>query len=62
MGHAIPADRAWTHCHHADPPHAAFAGHKDSGTGRETHKMMLDPDQQTKNRLVSCSENQLDFF
>ena len=33
-----------------------------SGIGRETHKMMLDHDRQTKNLLVSYSPNALGFF
>ena len=35
------------------PAHAAFGGYKQSGIGRETHRMMLDHYQQTKNMLVS---------
>ena len=45
----------WTNCYHAYPAHAAFGGYKQSGIGRETHKMMLDHYQQTKNLLVSYS-------
>ncbi|MBV8656419.1 MAG: hypothetical protein JO142_01205 [Burkholderiales bacterium] len=45
-----------------DPAHAALGGYKESGIGRETHKMMLDHDQQTKNLLVSYSESKLGFF
>ncbi len=62
MGRAIKAGRVWTNCYHAYPAHAAFGGYKESGIGRETHKMMLDHYQQTKNLLVSYSENRLGFF
>jgi aldehyde dehydrogenase len=62
MGRAIKAGRVWTNCYHAYPAHAAFGGYKESGIGRETHKMMLDHYQQTKNLLVSYSENKLGFF
>ena len=55
MGRAIKAGRVWTNCYHAYPAHAAFGGYKESGIGRETHKMMLDHYQQTKNLLVSYS-------
>ena len=55
MGRAIKAGRVWTNCYHAYPAHAAFGGYKQSGIGRETHKMMLDHYQQTKNLLVSYS-------
>ncbi|KRB86766.1 aldehyde dehydrogenase [Sphingomonas sp. Root710] len=62
MGRAIHAGRVWTNCYHAYPAHAAFGGYKQSGIGRETHKMMLDHYQQTKNLLVSYSPKALGFF
>ncbi|KAF1855508.1 hypothetical protein Lal_00001537 [Lupinus albus] len=52
----------WTNCYHLYPAHAAFGGYKKSGVGRETHKMMLDHYQQTKNLLVSYDINPLGFF
>ena len=57
-----PAGRVWTNCYHAYPAHAAFGGYKESGIGRETHKMMLDHYQQTKNLLVSYTPKELGFF
>jgi aldehyde dehydrogenase len=62
FGRAIHAGRVWTNCYHAYPAHAAFGGYKQSGIGRETHKMMLDHYQQTKNLLVSYSAKKLGFF
>ncbi|WP_341782434.1 acetaldehyde dehydrogenase ExaC [Ectopseudomonas mendocina] len=62
MGRAIKAGRVWTNCYHLYPAHAAFGGYKKSGVGRETHKMMLDHYQQTKNLLVSYDTNPLGFF
>ncbi|MCB0371270.1 MAG: aldehyde dehydrogenase family protein, partial [Bdellovibrionales bacterium] len=62
MGRAIKAGRVWTNCYHDYAAHAAFGGYKESGIGRETHKMMLDHYQQTKNLLVSYSEQKLGFF
>ncbi|EPZ16924.1 aldehyde dehydrogenase [Thauera terpenica 58Eu] len=62
MGRAIQAGRVWTNCYHAYPAHAAFGGYKESGIGRENHKMILTHYQQTKNLLVSYSENRLGFF
>lgn len=62
MGRNIKAGRVWTNCYHLYPAHAAFGGYKQSGIGRETHKMMLDHYQQTKNILVSYSPNALGFF
>ncbi|NOT66611.1 MAG: aldehyde dehydrogenase [Methylotenera sp.] len=62
MGRGIKAGRVWTNCYHAYPAHAAFGGYKESGIGRENHKMMLDHYQQTKCLLVSYSPNKLGFF
>ncbi|POZ63622.1 aldehyde dehydrogenase [Chromobacterium alticapitis] len=62
MGRHIEAGRVWTNCYHAYPAHAAFGGYKQSGIGRETHKMMLEHYQQTKNLLVSYGEDKLGFF
>jgi aldehyde dehydrogenase len=62
FGRGIQAGRVWTNCYHAYPAHAAFGGYKKSGIGRETHKMMLDHYQQTKNVLVSYSTKALGFF
>ncbi|HEY1970734.1 MAG TPA: aldehyde dehydrogenase [Pseudonocardia sp.] len=61
-GRAIQAGRVWTNCYHDYPAHAAFGGYKQSGIGRETHKMMLDHYQQTKNLLVSYAPTKLGFF
>ncbi|MBB1502001.1 aldehyde dehydrogenase [Propioniciclava sp. MC1683] len=62
MGRAIKAGRVWTNCYHHYPAHAAFGGYRQSGIGRENHKMMLAHYQQTKNLLVSYSQDKLGFF
>ncbi|WP_289138054.1 aldehyde dehydrogenase [uncultured Brevibacillus sp.] len=62
FGREIQAGRVWTNCYHAYPAHAAFGGYKMSGIGRENHKMMLAHYQQTKNLLVSYSDQALGFF
>ncbi|HET9555161.1 MAG TPA: aldehyde dehydrogenase [Anaeromyxobacteraceae bacterium] len=62
MGRGIRAGRVWTNCYHLYPAHAAFGGYKQSGIGRETHKMMLEHYQQAKNLLVSYSPKALGFF
>jgi aldehyde dehydrogenase len=61
-GREIQAGRVWTNCYHAYPAHAAFGGYKHSGFGRETHRMILDHYQQTKNLLVSYSPKPLGLF
>jgi aldehyde dehydrogenase len=62
VGRAIQAGRVWTNCYHLYPAHAAFGGYKQSGIGRENHKMMLEHYQQTKNLLVSYSPKALGYF
>ncbi len=61
-GRDIAAGRVWINCYHAYPAHAAFGGYKQSGIGRENHKMVLDHYQQTKNLLVSYSEKATGLF
>ncbi|MDU6373369.1 MAG: aldehyde dehydrogenase [Bradyrhizobium sp.] len=62
MGRGIKAGRVWTNCYHIYPAHAAFGGYKQSGVGRETHKMALNAYQQTKNLLVSYGTAPLGLF
>ena len=59
---AIEAGRVWTNCYHLYPAHAAFGGYKNSGIGRENHKMMLNHYLQTKNILTSYDPNPMGFF
>jgi aldehyde dehydrogenase len=61
-GRDIQAGRVWVNCYHVYPAHAAFGGYKQSGIGRENHKMMLDHYQQTKNLMVSYSQKAQGFF
>jgi aldehyde dehydrogenase len=62
LARGIQAGRVWVNNYHAYPAHAAFGGYKQSGIGRENHKMMLDHYQQTKNLLVSYSPRPLGLF
>lgn len=62
MGRGIKAGRVWTNCYHLYPAGAAFGGYKNSGIGRENHKMMMNHYQQTKNMLVSYDPNPMGFF
>jgi aldehyde dehydrogenase len=61
-GRDIAAGRVWINCYHAYPAHAAFGGYKQSGIGRENHKMVLGHYQQTKNLLVSYSQTAQGLF
>ena len=62
MGRGIQAGRVWTNCYHLYPAGAAFGGYKNSGVGRENHRMMLDHYSQTKCLLVSYDPSALGFF
>ena len=59
---AIEAGRVWVNNYHAYPAGAPFGGYKQSGVGRENHKMMLAHYRQAKNMLISYNKNKLGFF
>ncbi|PSD43947.1 aldehyde dehydrogenase [Elizabethkingia anophelis] len=59
---AVEAGRVWVNQYHSYPAGAPFGGYKQSGIGRENHKMMLDHYRQTKNMLISYNKNKLGFF
>ena len=59
---AIQAGRVWVNNYHNYPAGAPFGGYKQSGIGRENHKMMLDYYRQTKNMLISYNKNKMGFF
>jgi aldehyde dehydrogenase len=62
FGKEIKAGRVWTNCYHLYPAHAAFGGYKQSGIGRENHKMMLEHYQNTKNVIVSFNKNPMGLY
>jgi aldehyde dehydrogenase len=62
MARGIQAGRVWVNNYHSYPAHAAFGGYKQSGIGRENHKMMLEHYQQTKSVLVSYNPKALGLF
>lgn len=59
---AIQAGRVWVNQYHSYPAGAPFGGYKQSGIGRENHKMMLAYYRQTKNMLISYDKKKLGFF
>lgn len=59
---AIQAGRVWVNQYHSYPAGAPFGGYKQSGIGRENHKMMLAYYRQTKNMLISYDKNKQGFF
>ncbi|MBS1983901.1 MAG: aldehyde dehydrogenase [Bdellovibrionales bacterium] len=62
VGRRVQAGRVWTNCYHLYPAHAAFGGYKQSGIGRETHKVALNHYTQVKNLLVSYDPQPMGFF
>lgn len=58
----IQAGRIFVNDYHNYPAHAAFGGYKQSGIGRENHKMMLEHYQQTKCVLTSYATTAKGFF
>lgn len=62
LAKGLQAGRVWTNCYHLYPAHAAFGGYKQSGLGRENHKMMLAHYTQTKNIIVSHDMAPMGFF
>jgi len=59
---AIQAGRVWVNQYNTYPAHAPFGGVKQSGFGRENHKMALDHYRQVKNMLVSYDKEPVGFF
>ena len=59
---AIQAGRVWVNCYHDYPAGAPFGGYKQSGIGRENHKMMLGHYRQEKNMLINYNKKKLGFF
>jgi aldehyde dehydrogenase len=62
LARGIEAGRVWVNCYHLYPANASFGGYKQSGIGRETHKMMLNHYRHTKNVLTSFDKNPMGFF
>jgi betaine-aldehyde dehydrogenase len=62
VARAFRAGIVWINCSQPTFTEAPWGGYKQSGIGRECHKMMLGHYQQTKNVLVSYSEQALGFF
>ncbi|MBC9795200.1 aldehyde dehydrogenase family protein [Sinomicrobium weinanense] len=59
---AIKAGRVWINQYHTYPAHAPFGGVKESGFGRENHKMALDHYRVVKNMLISYDKKPVGLF
>ncbi|MDD4721914.1 MAG: aldehyde dehydrogenase family protein [Acidaminococcaceae bacterium] len=62
VARAVRTGRMWVNSYNAIPAGAPFGGYKQSGIGRETHKVMLDHYTQTKNIMINLSEKPLGFY
>jgi aldehyde dehydrogenase (NAD+)/aldehyde dehydrogenase len=56
------AGRVWVNQYNTYPAHAPFGGVKESGFGRENHKMALDHYRVVKNMLISYDKEPVGFF
>lgn len=57
VARAIETGRMWVNCYNSIPAGAPFGGYKQSGIGRETHKVILEHYSQKKSILVNLGEN-----
>ena len=53
---AVQTGRMWVNTYNAIPAGAPFGGYKQSGIGRETHKVILEHYTQMKNIMINLSE------
>ena len=56
VANGIKTGRIWVNTYNQFPVGAPFGGYKESGIGRETHKMALEAYQQTKNVLINLAQ------
>ncbi len=62
VARAIETGRMWINTYNAIPEGAPFGGYKESGIGRETHKVMLEHYTQMKNIMINLSEEPTGFY
>lgn len=62
VSRAVETGRMWVNTYNSIPAGAPFGGYKESGIGRETHKVILDHYTQMKNILINLSENPSGFY
>ena len=62
VARAIETGRMWVNTYNAIPEGAPFGGYKESGIGRETHKVMLEHYTQMKNIMINLSEEPTGFY
>ena len=62
VSRAIETGRMWVNTYNSIPAGAPFGGYKESGIGRETHKIILEHYTQQKNILINLSEKPTGFY
>jgi acyl-CoA reductase-like NAD-dependent aldehyde dehydrogenase len=62
VAEGVQTGRMWVNTYNQIPSGAPFGGFKQSGIGRETHKVMLEHYSQTKNIMVNLSELPSGFY
>lgn len=62
VSRAIETGRMWVNTYNQIPEGSPFGGYKESGVGRETHKVILDHYTQMKNIMINLSETPTGFY
>ena len=62
VARGIETGRVWVNNYNTLVAHAPFGGYKNSGIGRETHKVILNGYTQMKNIFISLSEEKVGFY
>lgn len=62
VANGIETGRVWVNNYNNLPAHAPFGGYKQSGIGRETHKVILDAYTQMKNIFISLTEDKIGMY
>jgi acyl-CoA reductase-like NAD-dependent aldehyde dehydrogenase len=62
VSRAIETGRMWVNTYNSIPAGAPFGGYKQSGIGRETHKVILEHYTQMKNIMINLNESPSGFY
>jgi acyl-CoA reductase-like NAD-dependent aldehyde dehydrogenase len=62
VARGIETGRVWVNTYNSIPEGAPFGGYKESGIGRETHKVILEHYTQMKNIMINLSEEPSGFY
>jgi len=62
VSRAVETGRMWVNTYNQIPEGSPFGGYKESGIGRETHKVILEHYTQMKNIMINLSEEPTGFY